>query len=194
MSATVKVTLGEVESVYRCTYPLARAIEVILHHSDCAEEIEQEPCEDAISRQAAIDAIEEDKRNGNDSCFASNYDAQCFKQIIKELPPVKPVQCLTDDDKETIRIHLGAIKEELCNQHRWDEAKEYEGIIDRLMHLPPVKPEQKMGRWIEREDAFGDTFYNCSACGEMWSTIDGNPWDNGMDYCPNCGAKMEGEA
>lgn len=45
MSATVKVTLGEVESVYRCTYPLARAIEVILHHSDCAEEIEQEPQE-----------------------------------------------------------------------------------------------------------------------------------------------------
>ena len=45
---------------------------------------------DLISRQAVIDAIEEDKRNGNDSCFASNYDAQCFKQIIKELPSVTP--------------------------------------------------------------------------------------------------------
>ena len=116
-----------------------------------------------------------------------------LREMFEELPPVNQTQCLTDDDKETIRIHLGAFKEELCNQHRWDEAKEYEGIIDRLMHLPPVKPEQKMGRWIEREDAFGDTFYNCSACGEMWSTIDGNPWDNGMDYCPNCGAKMEVE-
>ena len=187
MSATVKVTLGEVESAYRCTYPLARAIEVILHHSDCAEEIEQEPCEDAISRQAAIDAIEEDKRNGNDSCFASNYDAQCFKQIIKELPSVKPVQCLTDDDKETIRIHLGAIKEELCNQHRWDEAKEYEGIIDRLMRSPSVKPEPKMGQWkrvsIDKYVQHAMAYYRCSECGGE---------SIGMNkYCPHCGAKME---
>ena len=82
MSATVKVTLGEVESVYRCTYPLARAIEVILHHSDCAEEIEQEPCEDAISRQAAIYACKNGWNKGFDEIM----------EDIKQLPPVKPEQ------------------------------------------------------------------------------------------------------
>ena len=50
MSAIVKVTLGEVESVYRCTYPLARALEVILHHSNCAEEIKQEPKTDVLDK------------------------------------------------------------------------------------------------------------------------------------------------
>ena len=98
---------------------------------------------DCISRQAVIEAIEDDKRKGNDSCYASNYDAQCFKQIIKE--------------------------------------------------LPPVKPEQKMGRWIEKDGFDGDTYYDCSECGESFCLIDGTPTDNLYNYCPNCGAKMEGE-
>ena len=70
----------------------AKSQEAVKNANEIIEVLEQEPCEDCISRQAAIDAIEEDKRNGNDSCFASNYDAQCFKQIIKELPSVKPEQ------------------------------------------------------------------------------------------------------
>lgn len=49
-----------------------------------------EPCEDAISRQAVLDAIEDDNRNGHYSCFASNNDAQCFKGVIGELPSVNP--------------------------------------------------------------------------------------------------------
>ena len=52
--------------------------------------LEQKPCEDAISRQAVLDAIEDDNRNGHYSCFASNNDAQCFKGVIGELPSVKP--------------------------------------------------------------------------------------------------------
>ena len=39
---------------------------------------------------------------------------------------------LTADDIETIRIHLSAFKEELCNQGRWTEAAEYERLIQRL--------------------------------------------------------------
>ena len=49
-----------------------------------------EPCEDAISRQAVLDAIEDDNRNGHYSCFASNNDAQCFKDVIRSLPFVNP--------------------------------------------------------------------------------------------------------
>lgn len=52
------------------------------------KELEQEPCEDCVSRQAVIDAIEDDNRNGHYSCFATNNDAQCFKDVIRELPSV----------------------------------------------------------------------------------------------------------
>lgn len=104
-----------------------------------------------------------------------------LREMFEELPPVNQTQCLTDDDKETIRIHLGAFKEELCNQHRWDEAKEYEGIIDRLMHLPPVKPEQKIGHWIDTGSG-----QECSECGEIQYG-----YDSFRRYCAKCGAKME---
>ena len=42
---------------------------------------------------------------------------------------------LTPDEIETIRIHLGAVKESLCNQRRWKEAEEYERIIKKLSTL-----------------------------------------------------------
>ena len=51
----------------------------------------------------------------------------------------------------------------------------------------------KTGHWVEKDGYDGDTYYDCSVCGESWTTIDGTPWDNGMSYCPNCGARMESE-
>ena len=126
MSATVKVTLGEVESVYRCTYPLARAIEVILHHSDCAEEIEQKPCEDAISRQAAIYAC----KNG------WNKDFKEIMEDIKKLPPVKPEPC---EDA----ISRQAVLDEI--DKRFDLAKSFKQLIKSM---PSVTPTEKVGKWI----------------------------------------------
>lgn len=49
------------------------------------------------------------------------------------------------------------------------------------------------GRWMTCEDGWGDDHYQCSECGEEWTLIDGTPEENGMRYCPNCGAKMDGD-
>lgn len=38
----------------------------------------------------------------------------------------------TLDELTTIQIHMGAIKEKLCNQRRWAEALEYQIIQDKL--------------------------------------------------------------
>lgn len=51
--------------------------------------------------------------------------------------------------------------------------------------------DTKTGKWIEQEDYNLDTYYDCSVCGESWSTVEGTPWENGMNYCPHCGARME---
>ena len=48
-------------------------------------------------------------------------------------------------------------------------------------------------RWIEHEDSNGDSYYTCSACGCDWTTIDGTPAQNNMRFCPECGARMDGE-
>ena len=51
--------------------------------------------------------------------------------------------------------------------------------------------EQKTGNWISEED-YDEIIYKCSVCDEPWVLIEGTPFDNGMKYCPNCGAKMGG--
>lgn len=53
-------------------------------------------------------------------------------------------------------------------------------------------PQKMRGKWIEREDYYEDTYYDCSVCGESWTTIEGTPWDNGMNFCPHCGSDMRG--
>ena len=49
------------------------------------------------------------------------------------------------------------------------------------------------GEWVEKLDYNRDTYYDCSVCGNSWTTIEGTPWDNGMNFCPNCGADMRGD-
>lgn len=117
---------------------------------------------DLIDRQAAIKAIKDlhDCYNG----FSDTYDKACIIGVLEELPPAQPKQTfLTNDDIETIRIHLGAFKEKLCNQKRWNEAKEYEGIIERLLSLPSAQPEI-----IRCKD--------CKWCKELYDSFDGTPY------------------
>lgn len=45
------------------------------------------------------------------------------------------------------------------------------------------------GRWIADGDGYHWT-YNCSIC--AWK--DGYPFNERHNYCPNCGAKMDGGA
>lgn len=60
----------------------------------------------------------------------------------------------------------------------------------RYMPSEDVAPV-KHGKWIEKDDGWGCTYYDCSACGESWVTIEGTPSENNMRYCPKCGAKMD---
>lgn len=47
------------------------------------------------------------------------------------------------------------------------------------------------GEWKECD--MYESSWECSACGEMWTLIEGTPTHNGLKFCPNCGAQMEVE-
>lgn len=80
-----------VSGEWKAETPLDEAYKSMIDALEIAiKALEQEPCDDAISRQAVIDAIEDDNRNGHYSCFATNNDAQCFKDVIRKLPSVTP--------------------------------------------------------------------------------------------------------
>lgn len=89
---------------------------------------------DLISRKDAIEAMSESLKR----VFPEHR--QIAEKCLKALPSAQPER-LTDDDFETIRIHLSAFKERLCNQRRWEEAEEYQRIIDRFMAFASAQPE-----------------------------------------------------
>ena len=65
-----------------------------------------------------------------------------ISELYLSLPSAQPER-LADDDFETIRIHLNAYKEKLCNQQRWEEADEYQRIIDRFMAFASAQTENE---------------------------------------------------
>lgn len=90
---------------------------------------------DLISRQAAIDVfdgVKVDERDCTEYDIGYNDGIDFAISKLSVLPSAQPER-LTDSDFETIRIHLNAEKEKLCNQQRWKEAEEYQRIIDRFM-------------------------------------------------------------
>ena len=100
--------------------------------------------QDCISRQAAIDALQKEINKGippfDDVMGSIRCGVRLARNIIEDLPSAQPER-LADDDFETIRIHLNAYKEKLCNQRRWKEAEEYQRIIDRFMSFASAQPE-----------------------------------------------------
>ena len=66
--------------------------------------------------------------------------------------------------------------------------KEYEEkqkqADDEIKAFQSVTPQPKTGRWIGHSDESGK-WYECDQCHTDW----GGP----VNYCPNCGAKMEGD-
>ena len=56
--------------------------------------------------------------------------------------------------------------------------------IFRMKQWFEHRPERKTGRWMATE-ADEPCFYRCSECGRLI--------DERENFCPNCGARMEGE-
>lgn len=132
--------------------------------------------DDTISRADAIDAVrkntfrltfaEEQNCEGRVAWSADAVYSDVIESALRELPSAQPER-LTDDDFETIRIHLDACKEKLCNQGRWKEAKEYQRIYDRFMAFASAQPERDI---------------------PLDYIID----EGGNAICPKCGAEMTG--
>ena len=65
-----------------------------------------------------------------------------------------------------------------------------DAVITTINELPFI--ERKTGKWLPDNNNYYDERYICSECGRNYK-VDmcmGKPM---WEYCPNCGARMEGE-
>ncbi len=98
---------------------------------------------------------------------------------------------LTPNEIEIIRIHINAFKESLCNRGRWNEAQEYQDIVDKLDDL--LTEPDSQGRWEVEENG---EMCICSECRAVFDLSLGTGcFVNGdelplLKYCPNCGSNM----
>ena len=108
------------------------------------EDATKDATSDLINRQDAttIPVMPKEHREYQTMNLDDAYEQGWFdcQKCIEELPSAEPER-LSDDDFETIRIHLNAQKEKLCNQQKWEEAEEYQCIIDRFMAFASAESE-----------------------------------------------------
>lgn len=79
-----------------------------------------------------------------------------------------------------------------CNPEVFESkeyAKGWNDAIDLIEKAPTIEAEPvRFGRWIDKKSAINYIVHSkCSACGS-WQGAD---W---MNFCPECGAKMDGGA
>ena len=130
---------------------------------DILDYLEQEPCEDAISRRAVLNEVKS-MSNANPSYWATCdvIDRENLIDSIKDLPSVKPVACIA-----TVKFS----KEDM------------QKLIDEKMK--EIVVERKKGKWIPHRAKYDETapIYECSICHKN------NEFEN-TNYCPNCGCLM----
>ena len=88
-------------------------------------------------------------------------------------------------------IDADALKEKISEDH----FKTYGNAMKCIMLAPTVDAVPVVhGDWTIIDDEYNmETIYQCSVCKEDFVTIDGEtPQENLWNYCPNCGAKMDG--
>lgn len=93
----------------------------------------------------------------------------------------------SEDYKEAFNMAIEALRGQ---EQPWEDLnkEDVDKIVNSFKELEEL--ERKHGRW---EDFDCDNSYRCTACGEIWTLNDGTPKENNMNYCPKCGAYMEGK-
>lgn len=157
--------------------------------------LEQQPCEDCISRKAVLDLV-------------ADYDLS-MGQVVKGIHALPSVTPTNEDISEAyIKGYDYGVKDWFKSKTQpCEDCVSRADVKEQMLKygfnapdmtvtefvedcLQPVTPQPKMGRWIADVDRWGDIVttvngYRCSEC---------NTFDTDKDnYCPNCGAKMEVE-
>ena len=176
--------------------------------------LEQQPCEDCISRQAVLDKlnrlIEVERLQGTDEMGYGRERVSAYECMIHSIeseylyPSVNPQQPCEDCISRQAVLDLCDMRDEYKIPYEYDDGDAHikgydEGRIinvTKLKMLPLVTPKEKTGKWIYDEKS---RVYRCSCCNRFPWRVKLEKHDeiftdltrtNAYKFCPNCGAKM----
>lgn len=157
------------------TTPNAQALDIAI------KVLQQQPCEDCISRQEAIDAVKH--------AWAKGFEpSQYIENLSSVTPQPKQESCEDYISRNAVRIAL-VEKGQHSKRYRLGEIWELNltEIDEVLNDLPSVYPARIKEKWIDILDKKTNIIerhhYECSNCGY-------HGWDE-YNYCPRCGVEME---
>ncbi len=136
--------------------------------------LEQQPCEDCVSRESVIRLVEQYPNIIGNRCSGLISD-------IKHLPSVIPKY--TDEEIDKIQ-------------------EIEQAYVDKMVELAVEESKRPKGKWIEIQSGDKDFPESivCSRCKNENSHLDFNEHSEPIGkvfvtskYCPNCGAEMEVE-
>lgn len=147
--------------------------------------LEQEPCEDCISRGSIIEIVNHQRFGMSKIAF------DIITEKVMELPSVTPQPC---DDCISRSAVLAIAGDSCLDLESYEDTREF---CDEINDLPSVTlPHPKMGQWILNDNqgvqAVGYLTYHCSECGrEICSKYHGKvSLITEYPYC-HCGCKMQ---
>ena len=149
---------------------------------------------DCISRQAAIDALKNERSDWN--CDYNVPVDHCI-DAIRNLPSAQPELGKNTMPEQPKMDRLGVKTGETCTDTISRQAAigaasrgcfELRGVFQdikgEIEALPPVTPERKKGKWIRNDNGT----YSCSVC-QSWIPEEQHYYAR---YCLYCGADMKG--
>jgi len=139
---------------------------------------------DLIDRQAAIDVVRKCRVIEVTPAYILIDKGEAVSKL-EMLSSAQPELC---DDAVSRQNVIETIKamHDRCDTGNIDDYCDL--MVESLSVLTPVTPKRKTGRWVNNIHDLPV----CDQCGYM------TPYDRAIDdyeygnYCPNCGAKMEG--
>lgn len=112
---------------------------------------------------------------------------------VKAKPVKQRIKIQYEGEELTIKELVGKLEYLKGSQEylKWAVVEREKEIALLKKQLADVRPVQH-GRWITEDEYYVDDTYICSACGYEFIITDGDLESNELNYCPGCGAKMDG--
>ena len=112
---------------------------------------------------------------------------------VKVMPAETHVKVQYEGEELTIKELVGKLEYYKEGQEylKWVVVEREKELALLKKQLADAQPVQH-GRWITEDEYYVDDTYICSACGYEFIITDGDLESNELNYCPHCGAKMDG--